>query len=186
MFDHFNLLAPIYDRVIQSPDIEIFKQILNLPSSGLLLDAGGGTGRVSSQLLPFVAGVVLSDSSAGMLKQASRKPGLLPVQTTAETLPFASGSFDRILVVDALHHFRDQKRAMSDLIRVLAPSGRLLIQEPNLSRWQVKMIALFEKLALMRSHFYYPEEIGRMGQSMGANCQVIIEDGFAAWIIADK
>ena len=186
MFDHFNLLAPIYDRVIQTPDIEIFKELLNLPTSGLLLDAGGGTGRVSSQLLPFVGGIVLSDVSSGMLKQASRKPGLLPIQTTAESLPFPSGTFDRILVVDALHHFRDQKQAMSDLFRVLAPGGRLLIQEPNLSKWQVKLIALFEKLALMKSHFYYPEDISQMGQLMGANCHVIGEDGFAAWIIADK
>lgn len=186
MFDHFNLLAPIYDKVIQTPDIEIFRELLNLPSPGFLLDAGGGTGRVSSQLIPFVEGVVISDVSSGMLKQARRKSGLLPIQTMAESLPFASGTFDRVLVVDALHHFRDQKLAMSDLIRVLAPGGRLLIQEPNLSKWQVKMIALFEKLAFMKSHFYYPEQISRMGQSMGANCHVIVEDGFAAWIVADK
>ncbi len=70
MFDHFNLLAPLYDRVFQPPDLQHFIRLLELPADGYLLDAGGGTGRVSNELRPLVDEIVITDVSRGMLKQA--------------------------------------------------------------------------------------------------------------------
>ena len=69
MIDHFGILAPFYDRVIPPSDLNR----LRLPTTGRLLDAGGGTGRVSSQLRHLVDEVIISDSSALMLKQAQLK-----------------------------------------------------------------------------------------------------------------
>lgn len=186
MFDHFDLLAPIYDRVIRAGEIEIFVKMLDLPSPGILLDAGGGTGRISSHLDGLVEGVVVTDRSLGMLKKASDKTGLSATQSVSEQLPFNHAAFSRILVVDSLHHFRDQHRAMAEMLRVLEPGGRLVIKEPNLHRWQVKLIALLEKLTLMRSRFYYPTEICRMAQSHGACGSVVAQDPFMAWIIVNK
>lgn len=186
MFDHFNLLAPIYERFSRTPEIGIFLELLDLPVSGALLDVGGGTGRISSHLQAFAGRIVISDSSSGMIARAALKPGIRATQARAEWLPFRSESFERILVVDALHHFQNQEHAVSDLLRVLAPGGRLLIQEPNLHRRQVKLIALLEKLALMKSHFYYPEEISKMINSMGASSQLVPNNSLAAWIIATK
>ena len=59
MFDHFNLLAPFYERLIPAPDTGRLEELLDLPISGRLLDAGGGTGRVSSLLRPYVDEVIL-------------------------------------------------------------------------------------------------------------------------------
>lgn len=186
MFDHFNLLAPIYERFSRTPEIDTFLELLDLPVSGVLLDAGGGTGRISSHLQPYVERIVVSDVSSGMITRAAWKSGVLAIQARTEYLPFRSKRFERILVVDALHHFHNQQRAISDLLRVLTPGGRLLIQEPNLHRRQVKLIAMVEKLALMRSHFYYPEEISNMIESSGATSDMIPNNSLAAWIIARK
>ena len=54
MIDHFGFLAPFYDRVIPSPDLARLRGRLRLPTAGRLLDAGGGTGRVSSHLRHLV------------------------------------------------------------------------------------------------------------------------------------
>jgi demethylmenaquinone methyltransferase/2-methoxy-6-polyprenyl-1,4-benzoquinol methylase len=186
MFDHFNLLAPIYERVIPPPDVGQLKTFLRLPADGLLLDAGGGTGRVSAQLRSLVDHVVLTDVSGGMLKQAIQKERFLLSLAHAERLPFPDESFSRILVVDALHHFCNQGEAVSDLLRVLEPGGRLVIEEPDLDHWQVKMIALAEKLALMRSHFYSPTAIGEMVERHGLSAEIRRDDTFTAWIIVDK
>jgi len=49
---HFDILAPVYDRIVRpflgSLDHELWRKLLELPVDGRLLDAGGGTGRVSA------------------------------------------------------------------------------------------------------------------------------------------
>ena len=124
---HFDFIATIYDRVIGSPDPDRLQSVLNLPMDGWLLDAGGGTGRVASHLRPLVGRLVISDLSAPMLAQAQEKGIACPVQTHVERLPFPDGHFDRVLAVDALHHFTDQRLAVAELVRVLKPGGRLVI-----------------------------------------------------------
>jgi demethylmenaquinone methyltransferase/2-methoxy-6-polyprenyl-1,4-benzoquinol methylase len=186
MIDHFGFIAPLYDRLIGPPEHERLRELLRLPVAGALLDAGGGTGRVSGQLRPLVGQLVINDESTAMLHQARQKTLCCPVAGTVERLPFADGVFERVLVVDALHHFADQQRAVGELLRVLRPGGRLVIEEPDLRHFLVKGIALAEKLMLMRSHFYYPHEIGRMVAGYGLQPRIEHDGRFAAWVIADK
>jgi ubiquinone/menaquinone biosynthesis C-methylase UbiE len=186
MIDHFGLLAPLYERVIPAPDVTHLAALLKLPTAGRLLDVGGGTGRVSTQLRPLVDDLVIADVSAGMLAQAKSKSELGLSLAHAESLPFADGAFDRVLVVDALHHFYDQARAIYDLLRVLKKGGTLVIEEPDLSHFRVKMIALIEKLALMRSHFYYPADIKAMAEVNGASARIETDDIITAWVVITK
>ena len=186
MMDHFDLLATIYDRVIGHPKTDILRELLRLPTTGSLLDCGGGTGRVSGQLRPFVGQLVITDLSQPMLKQAQDKDSLIPVRSHAERLPFPDESFERILVVDALHHFCDQKKAIDEFLRVLKPQGRLVIEEPDINRFAVKLVAIAEKLFLMRSHFLAAQEIRNMIASLGLTSHVKSDGRFEFWITVDK
>jgi ubiquinone/menaquinone biosynthesis C-methylase UbiE len=186
MIDHFGFLAPFYDYVIPPPDLRRLRERLRLPTAGRLLDAGGGTGRVSSQLRHLIDEVIISDVSVSMLKQAHVKGKLQPAQAHAERLPFPDASFDRVVVVDALHHFCNQREALGDLLRVLKPGGRLLIEEPDIHRLIVKFVALGEKVALMRSHFYSAEEIRDMVAAHGYSAIIERDGQFTAWVSVDK
>jgi ubiquinone/menaquinone biosynthesis C-methylase UbiE len=186
VIDHFGFLAPIYDRVIPPSDLSRLRERLRLPTAGRLLDVGGGTGRVSSQLRHLVDAVIISDPSRLMLKQAQLKGQLQPAQAHAERLPFPDGSFERVVVVDALHHFAQQREAVGDLLRVLKTGGRLLIEEPDIHRLVVKFVALGEKLALMRSHFYSAEQIRDMVAAHGYSANIKRDRQFTAWVSVDK
>ena len=185
MPDHFDFLASFYERVIPPPDPAEITELLRLPTTGRMLDVGGGTGRVSAGLRHQVGTLVVSDLSRNMLRQARAKSGLHPVQAHAERLPFPDGSFARVLVVDALHHFCDQRDAIRDLLRVLRPGGRLVIEEPDYTRNAVKLVAIAEKLAFMRSRFYTPEAIGGMIADLGFAADIVRDRKFAAWILVD-
>lgn len=185
MFNHFRLLAPLYDRVIGPPDPEGLLAALALPAPGRLLDAGGGTGRIAQLLAPYVDQIVIADETAAMLRESQVKGLCCPVVSYVEQLPFGDDSFERVLVVDALHHFTHQRQALRELARVLRPGGRIVVEEPDLNRLAVKFVALAEKLALMRSRFLYPHEIGR--ELAAHNLQTRIEtSGHTAWVIAEK
>lgn len=187
---HFDFLAPLYDRLIRPPDPARLRELLDLPPNGepapgWMLDAGGGTGRVASYLCPHVQRLVISDLSQPMLRQAGQKGCVLPAQARAERLPFNDGLFTRILVVDAFHHFSDQPGTVSELVRVLAPSGRLVIEEPDIRRFGVKLIALGEMLLMMDSRFRTPDWMRGLLTRCGLDTH-IETDQATAWIIGMK
>ena len=187
LLDHFGLLAPVYERVFGAQRADRLLAFLALEPGHSLLDVGGGTGQIAEQMAGFVGRACVLEPSSGMLAQGLRKR-LCLVQGVAERLPFPSASIDRILMVDAFHHLLDQGRAVRELTRVLAPGGRLVIEEPDIRHWAVKWVALGEKLLLMRSHFYRASEIQAMfDRAAGDGCTVRIEQqGHTVWVIVDK
>ena len=59
--------------------------------------------------------------------------GLVPgegVCASAERLPFADATFDVVAAFDVVEHCEDDRRAMTELARVLTPGGRLLLSVP--------------------------------------------------------
>jgi ubiquinone/menaquinone biosynthesis C-methylase UbiE len=183
--NHFDLLAPVYDLLIRSPGIEKLAEMADLPISGRLLDAGGGTGRIAEMLVQYADRVVVSDSSLRMLRQARFKDGLECVGSETERLPFPDGAFERVVMVDAFHHLADQTRSLVEVWRVLMPGGLLVIEEPDIRRLSVKLVALAEKLALFRSHFVPAERIAGFLREHNAHATVHRE-GHTAWILGQK
>ncbi len=140
-----------------------------------MLDVGGGTGRVALALRSMVKNVFIVDVSNGMLRRAADK-GLAAVHAPAESLPFPAGSVDRIIMMDALHHVKDQRQAAHELWRVLAPGGRILIVEPDIRKAYVKLIALGEKLLLMHSHFLTSQEICALFNEQNVMVEVVFNE----------
>jgi demethylmenaquinone methyltransferase/2-methoxy-6-polyprenyl-1,4-benzoquinol methylase len=181
VFDHFAAIAPLYARVTYSK-ASLMREIAELPVNGRLLDVGGGTGRVSSAICDLVDEVVIADVSFGMLKQTPRAT-LKPVCGGSESLPFADNSFERVIMVDALHHVIHHADSAREMFRVLKPSGLLIIEEPDIRTFGVKLIAIAEKMLLMRSHFLTPDQIMKLFAD--GEKSIRAEDG-TAWVIVRK
>lgn len=182
---HFRILAPFYERFIQPREPEKILGQLGLPQpEGAVLDAGGGTGRVAQFLVGRTDQVVVADQTFEMLREARRKKGVTAVNSLTEDLPFANDHFCCIIMVDALHHVENQAATIHELWRVLKPGGRIIIEEPDIRNFRVKVLALGEKLALMRSHFLSPEQIFSLFDNEAIkNIEV---DGWTAWLIIEK
>jgi len=180
-FDHFDFIAPVYARVGDYSGLSTLTRLLDLPTTGRLLDVGGGTGRVARSLRDQAGQVVLADVSLGMLRVAACIPGLQPAASASERLPYPDGSFSRALIVDALHHVEDHAQTAAEMWRVLQPGGRILVIEPDIRVFAVKLIALAEKLLLMRSHFLAPDQIAALFPQ--ARTEIHIEVGTAFVLI---
>jgi demethylmenaquinone methyltransferase/2-methoxy-6-polyprenyl-1,4-benzoquinol methylase len=158
--------------------------LLSLSVNHRLLDAGGGTGRIAASLRGLVGEVLVEDVSRNMLRYSARK-GLESICAPVEDLPFKSASFDRVIMMDALHHVSNQKRAISELWRVLIPGGRIVIIEPDIRKFAVKLIALGEKIILMGNHFLTVEGITALFIAPEARIDVRC-DQFYVIIVGDK
>jgi demethylmenaquinone methyltransferase/2-methoxy-6-polyprenyl-1,4-benzoquinol methylase len=183
---HFKWLAPYYERFIQPKAPELILAQLGLPQpEGALLDAGGGTGRVAQFLVGKTNQVVVADLTFEMLLEARWKDGVTAIHSHTEELPFPDEYFCCVIMVDALHHVVDQAATIRELWRVLKPGGRVIIEEPDIRRLRVKLLALAEKLTLMRSHFLSPRQILALFDDDRARKRIEV-DGWTAWMILEK
>lgn len=185
MFDHFGLLAPFYEVFIRPKFPETLSDILQMPEGGKLLDVGGGTGRVSQFFAQQSSQVIVCDISLPMLQQSTEKEGIAQVNALSERIPYPDHAFERVIMVDALHHVMDQQDTAHEMWRVLKPGGRIVIEEPNHHHWAVKIVAWAEKALLMRSHFLNPRQITELFQSTNS-FMTIHEEGYNVWITIHK
>ncbi|MEA3326795.1 MAG: methyltransferase domain-containing protein [Chloroflexota bacterium] len=184
-FDHFNLISPIYDLVFGRGDAKKIVGLTDLRKDHVLLDVGGGTGRVTVRFKMICNNLLVVDSAMNMLRKA-REKRIRAICAQSERLPFRDRKFDRIIMVDTLHHVRDQQQTLNEMWRLLAPGGKLIIEEPDIHHFAVKLIALGEKLLLMRSHFLTHQKILEMCQfSKEATVDFLRENGIA-WIIITR
>lgn len=102
-----------------------------------ILDVCAGTGDLAMLCATRQQGdgqVVGIDMNRQMLtvarrKQRSRRFAIAWLQGDAERLPFASGSFDRVLIGFSTRNLSDLTQGLRELVRVLHPQGRLIILE---------------------------------------------------------
>lgn len=110
-----------------------------------MLDFGCGEGRHAFEAYRRGADVVALDLDDTALKhvqgmfeamaEASEAPATakaLAVRGDGMSLPFATGSFDRVMAAEVLEHVPADTAVLAELVRVLAPGGLMAITVP---RW---------------------------------------------------
>lgn len=140
------MTAPAYDTIGQSytktrqADARILSKIIELLELGThkdkchLIDVGAGTCNYTAPLARQVDSVVALEPSPVMMAQA--KVRLIEygvadkvrfAASTADQIPFADATFNRMTCILATHHFPDLKKCLAEMMRVVAPGGKILI-----------------------------------------------------------
>lgn len=164
--DDFRLLAHFYDRLIKPKEDIVWKDLICEKQLDRILDVGGGTGRVIQLLLDCAKNIYVCDFSFPMLFAAKSKKLFQQICCSIENAPFRGSNFDCIIMVDTFHHLINQKHALNQVLDLLKPGGIFILEEPDINHWQVKLIALGEKILFMRSHFQKSETVaGWINQS---------------------
>ncbi|MDZ4784943.1 MAG: metalloregulator ArsR/SmtB family transcription factor [bacterium] len=101
-----------------------------ISDDGTLLEMGCGSGILLAELLPRKGETIGVDYSPAMLEEAKQNLALNKVDLRLgylEHLPVPDSSIDIALCHMVLHHLDDPKNALADSLRVLKPSGKLLV-----------------------------------------------------------
>lgn len=97
-----------------------------------LLDLGCGAGVIGKELVELGFNVVGMDISLGMAKQAESNLGSNNLTVgDVEKIPFADGTFDRIVCLGVITYLPDERKAIGEMYRILKPGGQLIIAVRN-------------------------------------------------------
>ncbi len=117
---------------------------LGLRAGDLVLDMGAGAGRHAFEAARRGARIVALDYSHDELRsvrdlfwamgeagEIGTGGGATTVQGDALRLPFADGTFDRVIASEVLEHIGDDTGAIIELTRVLRPGGTIAVTVPS-------------------------------------------------------
>ena len=105
---------------------------IQLPSESQILELGCGPGdlwKENRDRIPDGWEITLSDLSPGMVQRAQQHltEGARRFEfkvIDAQNIPFEDGRFDAVIANHVLYHVPDRTKALSEIRRVLGPSGR--------------------------------------------------------------
>ena len=155
-----------YDRFMQKDRAaydEIYERIWPVVKAKTVLELATGTGLIAKHIANAAAHIEATDASAEMIAEARRDAHLANLHFSVQDmfcLPYASRSFDVVIVSNALHIVPQPEKALREIGRVLKDDGVLIAptftHAENSLRGKVK--AFFMRLAGFPLHSRWTSE----------------------------
>jgi len=117
-------------RAGQQRRLEMIVQAAGDRIQGHILENGCGVGMYVEHLSPFGGTVIGLEYDFERAAEA-RKNSVHIVNAAGELIPLPSATFDLILSHEVIEHVQDDRAAISEMVRVLKPGGRIVLFAPN-------------------------------------------------------
>ncbi len=138
MRDYYEELWRRLPEDLSPPDWELRRKFIRdqVRPGDLVLDLGCGDGAFTAILVEAGGQVIGADvAQAALDRAASHHPGLdFRRVAIDEPLPFEDSQFDLVWASEVIEHVADTAPWLSEVRRVLAPGGRLLLTTPSHGR----------------------------------------------------
>ena len=130
----WNRYAKLYDFEINRFNGRAYAEMYRLMANRLspdmdVLEVATGTGLISINIASCVRRVEATDFSPKMIEKSKKKKALGNVHFSVEdatALSFDEGSFDAVIISNALHIMPEPVMVLSEISRVLKPNGLLI------------------------------------------------------------
>jgi ubiquinone/menaquinone biosynthesis C-methylase UbiE len=116
-------------------EYNILKQMLDPSPTDHILDVGSGDGFWTARFATRCAriiGLEPDEHMLGLARTLYQRPNVEYVRGSAESIPYPTSSFDKVVSVSCLEHFADPLQGLREMARVLKPGGRLAISVDSL------------------------------------------------------
>jgi len=169
--------APFARRIVES--------LAPLESGSTIVDLGTGPGILSIELHKLLpqAKIIGIDLSSDMLETARRnadETGMSNYETRlgrAEEIPVESNSVNLVVTQSSFHEWEDPQKGLSEIFRVLKPSGNLILKDYNrawLSGWRCSLL----KFLLTMVGESYEDHVGMFKFTFDEVADLLKEAGF--------
>jgi SAM-dependent methyltransferase len=167
------LIRPLYERVLDRLDLRPGRR---------LLDAGCGAGLFAELAAQTGADVTGLDAAPGLVDYARRRrPSARYLVEDLEHMPFADGHFDVVTAFNSVLYAADPRRALAEIRRVTAPSGRAVLTV-GAGPEQAESAALINPLA---DHDEVPDHSTFDLADPDAARRALLDAGFASVTVND-
>jgi SAM-dependent methyltransferase len=144
--DYYEELWSELPEELEPPDWELRRRFLlsGVRPADRSLDLGSGSGEFTAVLAGAGAEVVgVEVAEAALARARSRHPELeFRLAPIDGPLPFDDGAFDLVWCSEVIEHVADTARWLSEVRRVLARGGRLLLTTPSHGRLRLTLYGL--------------------------------------------
>ena len=121
-----------YDRFMRKDRAayeKMYELIRPIVKAKTVLELAAGTGMIAKNIVNAAAHIEATDASAEMITEAKRDNRSAKLHFSVQDmfrLPYADGSFDAVIVSNALHIVPQPEKALREIRRVLKDDGVLI------------------------------------------------------------
>ena len=121
-----------YDRFMRKDRAayeKMYELIRPIVKAKTVLELAAGTGMIAKNIVNVAAHIEATDASAEMIAEAKRDNRSAKLHFSVQDmfrLPYADGSFDTVILSNALHIVPQPEKALAEIRRVLKDDGVLI------------------------------------------------------------
>ncbi len=159
---------------MNGPSYRLAQKLLNAERGQHVLEIGFGTGKLLEMLARRTREIHLAgiEPTAAMLEAATGRRRLRRIGErldmrlgAADDLPWEAKTFDSVAALHNFQFWEDPEQALSEIMRVLKPGGRLVLVLRDHSR---------------NAPDWLPNPVSRSGREIDATVTLLSDCGFAA------
>ena len=105
----FDKVYKYYDKfmtIFKLYKLEEIKVAANLEGNEVIVDVGGGTGRLAQYISNSCKTIYVLDESEKMLSKAKHYTNVISINGNALKSPFENNSIDTVILSDVFHHIK--------------------------------------------------------------------------------